>query len=195
MMQKPQRELHDYISAIAAHADVQPGSPLPFGTQETGGRVNFALFSRDASCVQLELFDHPEDAVPARSIDLDAACHRTGDVWHVWVKGISSGQFYAYRVDGSHAPSSGHRFNVNRLLLDPCAIAISQLPSWSFAAARGYDPLAPEQDLSFSTVDNAGSMPKCIFLNESFEWEGDRPPRHPCVTLLDGRDACGWFPV
>ncbi len=179
MMKEPQRELHDYISEISTCADVRVGSPLPFGTQETGGGVNFALFSRDASRVRLELFNHPEDTVPARSINLDAACHRTGDVWHVWVEGISSGQFYAYRVDGSYAPSEGHRFNFNRLLLDPCAIAISQLTPWAFAAARGYDPLAPEQDLSFSTVDNAGSMPKCIFLNESFEWEGDCPPLHP----------------
>ncbi len=179
IMKEPQRKLHDYISEISDRADVRVGSPLPFGTQETCGGVNFALFSRDASRVRLELFDHPEDAVPARSINLDAACHRTGDVWHVWVKGIGSGQFYAYRVDGPYAPSEGHRFNFNRLLLDPCAIALSQPPAWGFAAARGYDSLAPEQDLSCSTVDNAGSMPKCIFLNESFEWEGDRPPRHP----------------
>ncbi len=172
-------ELQDYISEISAREDVRAGSPLPFGTQETEGGVNFALFSRDASRVRLELFDNPEDAVPARSINLDAACHRTGDVWHVWVEGIGSGQFYAYRVDGSYAPSEGHRFNFNRLLLDPCAIAVSQVPSWDFALASGYNSLAPELDLSFSTVDNAGSMPKCIFLNETFKWEGDSPPRHP----------------
>lgn len=179
MMKEPQRELHDYISQISACADVRAGSPLPFGTQETGSGVNFALFSRDASRVRLELFDHAEDAVPARSINLDSARNRTGDVWHVWVKGIASGQCYAYRVDGSYAHNEGHRFNVNRLLLDPCAIAISQRPAWDFAAARGYDPSAPEQDLSLSTVDNAGSMPKGIFLNDSFDWQGDQPPRHP----------------
>ena len=183
-MKKTLRELHDYISEISAHADVQVGSPLPLGTQETGGGVNFAIFSRDASRVCLELFDQPEDAVPVRSIDLDAACHRTGDGWHVWVEGISSGQFYGYRVDGPYAPSEGNWFNFNRLLRDPCAIAIMQLLPWDFAAARGYDPLAPEQDLSFSTVDNAGSMPKYIFLNESFEWHGDQPPRHPWSKTL-----------
>ena len=103
------------------------------------------LFSRHASRVRLELFDHPEDAVPARVIDLDAARHRTGDVWHVWVKGIGPGQLYAYRVDGPYEPSQGHRFNFNRLLLDPFATAISRLPPWDFASARGYDPSAPEQ--------------------------------------------------
>jgi pullulanase/glycogen debranching enzyme len=112
-----------------------------------GGGVNFAIFSRYASRVRLELFDHPEDAVPARVIDLDSARNRTGDVWHVWVEGIGPGQFYAYRVDGPYEPSEGHRFNFNRLLLDPFATAISRLPPWDFASARGYDPSAPEQDL------------------------------------------------
>jgi isoamylase len=125
------------------------------------------------------LFDHPEDAAPARVIDLDSARNRTGDVWHVWVKGIGPGQLYAYRVDGPYEPSEGHRFNFNRLLLDPFATAISQLPPWDFASARGYDPSAPEQDLALSKLDNSSSMPKCVFVNEPFEWDGDQPPRHP----------------
>jgi isoamylase len=149
-MKTAQRELHDYISEISAHADVQADSPLPLGTQERGGGVNFAIFSRYASRVRLELFDHPEDAVPARVIDLDSARNRTGDVWHVWVEGIGPSQFYAYRVDGPYEPSEGHRFNFNRLLLDPFATAISRLPPWDFASARGYDPSAPEQDLVLS---------------------------------------------
>ena len=155
MMKTPQRELHDYISEISERADVRAGSPLPLGTQETGGGVNFAIFSRYASRVRLELFDHPEDAVPARVIDLDSARNRTGDVWHVWVKGIGPGQLYAYRVDGPYEPSEGHRFNFNRLLLDPFATAISQLPPWDFASARGYDPSSPEKDLAPSKLDNA----------------------------------------
>jgi glycogen operon protein len=82
-------------------------------------------------------------------------------------------------MDGPYEHNEGHRFNFNKLLLDPFATAISRLPPWDFASARGYDPLAPEQDLAFSKLDNAGSMPKCIFVNESFEWHGDQPPRHP----------------
>jgi glycogen operon protein len=179
MMKAPQRELHDYIAEISEHADVQAGSPLPLGIQERGGGVNFAIFSRSASRVRLEFFDHPEDAAPARVIDLDSAHNRTGDVWHVWVKGIGPGQFYAYRVDGPYEPSEGHRFNFNRLLLDPFATAISQLPRWDFALARGYDSSVPEQDLAISKLDNSRSMPKCVFVNEPFEWDGDQPPRHP----------------
>jgi glycogen operon protein len=111
-------------------------------------------------------------------MDLDSAPNRTGDVWHVWVQGIGSGQLYAYRVDGPYEPSEGHRFNFNRLLLDPFATAISQLPAWDFAAACGYDSAAAEQDLVISKRDNSRSMPKCIFVNEPFEWNGDQPLRH-----------------
>jgi glycogen operon protein len=125
------------------------------------------------------LFDHPEEGAPARVIDLDSARNLTGDVWHVWVEGIGPGQLYAYRVDGPYKPSEGYRFNFNRLLLDPFAAAISQLPPWDFASARGYDPSAPEQDLAISKLDNSRSMPKCVFVNEPFDWHGDRPPRHP----------------
>ena len=109
-----QRELHTYIAELSERADVRAGSPLPLGALERGGGVNFAIFSRNASRVRLELFDHTEDAAPARIIDLDPARNRTGDVWHVWVKGVGSGQFYAYRVDGPYAPREGHRFNFIR---------------------------------------------------------------------------------
>jgi glycogen operon protein len=179
IIEPPQRGLDDYISDTSERADIRTGSPLPLGTQEVAGGVNFAIFSRHATRVRIELFDHPEDAVPARSIDMDSGCHRTGDVWHVWVEGIGPGQFYAYRVDGPYKPHDGQRFNFNRLLLDPFAAAISQLPPWDFATARGYDPLAYGQDLVPSKRDNSMSMPKCVFVNEAFEWGGDQPLRHP----------------
>ena len=152
---------------------------MPLGPHESGGGVNFALFSRHASRVRLELFDHPADATPAKVIDLDPARHRTGDVWHVWVEGIRSGQLYAYRVDGPYQPEGGHRFNFNKLLLDPCATAIAPQPDWDFAPARGYDPSASEKDLVFSTADDAGAMPKCVFTHEHFHWHDDQPLRHP----------------
>jgi glycogen operon protein len=125
------------------------------------------------------LFDHPEDATPARVITLDSARHRTGDIWHVWVAAINSGQLYGYRMDGPYEPGEGYRFNVHRLLLDPFATAISRVPPWNFAAARGYDSSAPEPDLAPSKQDNSGSTPKCVQLNESFDWRGDQPLRHP----------------
>ena len=175
----PRRKLRTHISKVSARTDVRAGSPLPLGAQESGGGVNFAIFSRNASRVRLELFAHPEDAVPDRAVDLDPARNRTGDVWHAWVKGIGSGQCYAYRVDGAYDPGKGYRFNFHRLLLDPFATAISRLPPWDFASARGYDSSSPEQDLALSKLDNARSMPKCTFANEPFEWAGDQLPRHP----------------
>ena len=179
MMKAAQRELHDYISETSERAEVRAGATLPLGTQERGGGANFAIFNRHASRIQLELFDHPEDAVPARVSDLDTVRNRTGDVWHVWVKRINAGQLYAYPVDGPYAHSERHRFNFNRLLLDPCAVAISQLPQRDFASARGYDVSAPEQGRALSKQANASSMPKCVFVNEAFDWDGDQPIRHP----------------
>jgi glycogen operon protein len=171
--------MHDYVAEVSEHTEVRRGVPLPFGAHEYGGGVNFALFSRHASRVRLELFDQSVDATPARVIDLDPACNRTGDVWHLWVEGVRPGQLYAYRVDGPYQPREGHRFNFNKLLLDPFATAISPLPDWGFGPARGYDPSAPKQDLVCSTVDDAGAMPKCVFTHEHFDWHDDRPLRHP----------------
>ncbi len=179
MMQAPGPESSGNSTEISERADVGVGCPLPLGTDESGGGVNFALFSRDATHVRLELFHHPEDSAPARSFDLDATNHRTGDVWHIWVKGITSGQLYAYRVNGPYEPSEGQRFNPNRLLLDPRATAISLLPPWDFIAAQGYAPSAPGEDSATSPLDNAGSTPKCVFVNEPFDWHGDQPLRHP----------------
>jgi isoamylase len=174
-----ERPLHDYVAEVSERTDVRVGVPLPLGTYARGEGVNFAFFSRHASRVRLELFDHPEDTAAARMIDLDPARNRTGDVWHVWIKGIRPGQLYAYRVDGPYQPGDGHRFNFNRLLIDPFATAISRLPAWEFGPARGYDPSAPGGDSVCSTIDNAGAMPKCVFTHEHFHWHEDRPPRHP----------------
>jgi glycogen operon protein len=174
----PERPLQDYAAQVSERTDVRIGVPLPMGTHECGGGVNFAIFSRHATRVRLELFDHPTDAKSVRAIDLDPARNRTGDVWHVWLKGIPTGQLYAYRVDGPYQPSEGHRFNFNKLLIDPFATALSPLPNSDFTKACPYDPLAAKQDLAPSTVDDAQFMPKCVVLNDSFDWAADQPPRH-----------------
>jgi isoamylase len=172
------------VTEASEQADIRAGVPLPLGSCALGEGVNFALLSRHATSVRLELFDHAEDATAARVIDLDPVRNRTGDVWHVCVGGIGHGQLYAYRVDGPYKPKDGHRFNFNRLLLDPFATAISEPPQWDFASARGYDPSAAQQDLVISKLDNSSSMPKCVFTEESFEWNGDRPPRHPWSKMV-----------
>jgi len=178
-MNTPERPLHDYMAEVSERTEVRRGVPLPMGTHESGGGVNFAFFSRHASRVRLELFDHPEDATAARVIDLDPARNRTGDVWHVWIEGIRSGHLYGYRVDGPYQPKDGHRFNFNKLLLDPFATAISPLPDWDFGTALGYDTSETDRDLVCSKVNDTGDMPKCVFTNEHFCWQDDRSLRHP----------------
>ena len=173
------RPQHDYMADVSERTEVRVGVPLPLGTSESEGGVNFALFSRHAIRVQLELFDHPEDAKAAKVIDLNPARNRTGDIWHVWIEGILSGQLYAYRVDGPYQPREGHRFNFNKLLIDPFASAITPLPDWNFSPALGYDPSAPERDLVYSKVDDAGAMPKCVFTHEHFNWNDDQALKHP----------------
>jgi glycogen operon protein len=159
--------------------DVQTGNPLPIGgAHEQGGGVNFVLFSRHATGVRLEFYQNPDDSFPSRIIDFDPVRHRTGDVWHVWVRGIPAGQLYGYRVEGPYLPEEGHRFNPQKLLLDPYARAIAGVENWDFPAARGYDSSSRLNDLSFSAVDNAGTTPKCIFTDDHFDWELDSPPKH-----------------
>jgi isoamylase len=126
------------------------------------------LFSRHATGVRLEFYQNPDDSSPSRIIDLDPMRHRTGDVWHVWVRGIAAGQLYGYRVEGPYLPEEGHRFNPHKLLLDPYARAIAGVENWDFLAARGYDSSSSLTDLSISTVDNAGTTPKCIFTRRPF---------------------------
>src|SRR5665647_2318107 len=103
----PERPLYDYVAEVSEHTEVRRGGPLPLGTLEAEGGVNFSFFSRYATRVRLELFDLPGDATPSKAIDFDPAHNRTGDVWHVWVKGIRPGQLYAYRVDGPYQPREG----------------------------------------------------------------------------------------
>jgi glycogen operon protein len=163
---------------------VRSGAPLPLGAHPRGDGVNFALFSRHATGVRLDLFADPEDALPTRSIILDAARNRTGDIWHVWLAGIRPGQLYGFRVAGPYAPPDGHRFNPNKLLVDPQATAIAPLPGRDFRAAVGYDPASPQKDLSFSEIDDAATAPKCIVTHADFDWEGDQPLRHPWTSTV-----------
>ncbi len=184
MTTKPERSFAAYIGESSKPTAVRSGSPLPLGAHESGRGVNFAVFSRHASRVRLELFAKPEDAAPARAIDLEAARNRTGDIWHVWVEGIRSGQLYAYRMDGPYQPGSGYRFNFNKLLLDPFAAAVTRAPPWDFVSARGDDASAPDQAPALSKLDNSNSTPKCVAVNEPFDWDGDEPLRHPWSTTV-----------
>ena len=99
-------------------SDVLPGSTHPLGATLQSGGVNFAIYSRHATCLELLLFDAPEDAAPARVIRLEPGRHRTADYWHVLVQGLGAGQLYAWRAHGPLAPERGLRFDGEKVLLE-----------------------------------------------------------------------------
>ena len=165
---------------ISSVRQATSGQPTPFGSTVTATGTNFAIFSRNATRVWLLLFDEPADGAPSHQFELDPVRHRTGDVWHIHVAGVGHGQLYLYRVDGPFEPQKGFRFNPHKPLLDPYAKALSGEFAWDFSQAYGYDPTAPERDLSFSTTTNLRGMPKCIvYGDDGFDWQGDRPLNYP----------------
>ena len=163
---------------------VRSGVPYPLGATIRGNGVNFAIFSRHATGVRLDLFDHPSDAMPVRTILLNPIRNKTGDVWHVWLEGIRPGQLYGYRFAGPYAPDEGHRFNPDKLVVDQCATAIAPVPGRSYRKALGYDPESPLRDLSYSTADNAATSPKSVVTHPDFNWQDDQPLRLPWESTV-----------
>ena len=154
---------------------VWPGTPYPQGATWDGEGVNFSLFSEHATGVDLCLFDRPDDAVEAERIPLT---NRTDLLWHAYLPDVRPGRLYGYRVHGPCEPREGHRFNPNKLLLDPYARAVSGPVRWN-DAVYGYEIGHPDEDLSFDERDSAGSMPKCVVIDPAFTWGEDRRPETP----------------
>ena len=150
-----------------------PGRSYPLGATWTELGVNFAIFSENATAVELCLFD--EDGDNERRIPLR---EQTGFVWHTFIPGIKAGQLYGYRMNGPYAPHKGHRFNPHKLLLDPYARAVAGQPD-QHEAIFGYRIGAPDKDLSFSDEDSAPSMSKSVVIASRFDWTGDTAPDIP----------------
>src|SRR5580765_5781844 len=112
-------------------ASIKAGSGAPLGATVHADGVNFSVFSKNATQVDLLLFDDGNAARPARVIALDPKQHRTYHYWHVFVPGIGPGQIYAYRAHGPFAPEQGFRFDGDKVLLDPYGLAV--------AVPDGYD--------------------------------------------------------
>ncbi len=151
------------------------GNPYPLGATWDGLGVNFALYSQHAEAVDLLLFDAPEHTRAAHTIRL---AERTGPIWHGYVPDVRPGQLYAYRVHGPYAPERGHRFNPNKVLLDPYAKAIGRTLRWD-DSLFGYETGHKLADLSFDERDSAPFAPLGAVVSEPFEWGDDRPPRIP----------------
>jgi len=165
---------------VAVTARVQPGVPYPLGATWDGRGVNFAVFSEHADRVELCLFDEGDANLEVERIALP---ERTSDVWHGYLPGVSPGQRYGYRVHGPYAPNQGHRFNPNKLLLDPYAKAISGVVSGA-SGTLGYRANSPELDLSFDDQDSCAMTGRSIVLADDFPWGDDRNPRTPWSKTL-----------
>ncbi len=163
---------------------VQPGRPFPLGASPVPGGVHFGLVSRNAHRVWLQLYDAPDAAYPALEFELYSGEFRTGDVWHIEVRGIDVGALYLFRVDGPFAPEKGLRFNKNRPLIDPYAKALTATFRWGLNNAFGYDPGSPDADLSVNRDGSARGIPKCIVVDDAFDWAGDRPLNHPLDSSI-----------
>jgi isoamylase len=145
---------------------MKTGSPYPLGASITATGVNFSVFSYHATRAELLLFDTEDATQPSRILDLVPETSRTSHYWHVHVPGIKAGQLYGYRMSGPFAPELGHRFDPEKILLDPYAKAISSKNYQRSAAAK--------------PGDNAGSAAKSVVVNLSeYDWEGDQPLDHP----------------
>ena len=112
------------------------GSSFPLGATICQGGVNFSVFSKHATGVQLLFFDRVDAATPTQVVDLDPRTQRSYHYWHAFVPDIAAGQLYAYRVDGPFDPERGHRFDRDKVLLDPYGRCVARPAGWSRAAAR-----------------------------------------------------------
>ena len=156
---------------MATHPAPRPGHPHPLGATWDGHGVNFALFSAHAETVELCLFD------PAgrREIERWTLPECSGQVWHGYLPDARPGQLYGYRVHGPYDPERGHRFNPNKLLIDPYAKALDGTLRWT-DAHFGYRAGSPRADLSFDRRDNARGVPKSRVVETAFTWGRERAP-------------------
>jgi isoamylase len=140
---------------------ISRGYCRPFGATTRDGGVNFAVFSRHAHTVHLVLFREGQDE-PLAEVPLDSTANKTGDIWHVLVKGLPADILYGYRLTGPYAPRQGHRFNSRAILIDPYARAISGGFPWGSRPGENGRP----HRLGRVVIDD-------------FDWEGDVPPATP----------------
>ena len=157
-----------------SNLSIWPGHPYPLGATWDGEGVNFALFSEHAEKVELCLFDHKG----RREIIRIPMRWQTDLVWHCYLPDARPGLLYGYRVHGPYKPAEGHRFNPNKLLLDPYAKDIVGEMRWS-DAQFGYRVGAAGEDLVIDRRDSAPGMPKCQVIDPAFTWGDDKPPRIP----------------
>ncbi|MEJ2345743.1 MAG: glycogen debranching protein GlgX [Gammaproteobacteria bacterium] len=158
---------------------VWTGDPYPLGATWDGEGVNFALFSENAEHVELCLFD----ARGKRELERIPMPEQTDQVWHCYLPEARPGLLYGYRVYGPYQPQLGHRFNPNKLLLDPYTKAVDGTLRWS-DIQFGYRVDHKKGDLSMDRRNSAPGMPKSRVIDPAFTWGDDRPPRIPAHETI-----------
>src|SRR5215213_8556486 len=158
---------------VLQHARLNEGLPFPLGATWDGLGVNFALFSAHATKVELCLFDEAGQ-VELERIELP---EYTNEVWHGYLPEARPGTVYGYRVHGPYDPNQGHRFNPNKLLLDPYAKQLVGQLEWN-PALFGYR-MESGDDLTFDERDSAPFVPKSRVIDPAFTWGRDRKPHTP----------------
>ena len=158
----------------AAMREIWPGEPFPLGATWDGGGTNFAIFSENATRVELCLFD--EEGIEERiALQEVTAFH-----WHGYLPLVGPGQRYGFRVHGPFTPREGHRFNPNKLLIDPYAKSIEGAIRFDAGNVLPYVPTGgADADLEPDDEDDADAIPKCVVIDPRFDWEGDRRLRTP----------------
>ena len=148
------------------------GRSAPLGATMAADGVNFSLYSRSATAVELVFFDREDDARPSRSLRIDPSANRTGHYWHICVPGIKPGQLYGYRVEGPYQPAAGMRFDSQKVLLDPYARGVAVPKNYSREAA-------------WLKGDNAATAMKSVVTDpHAYDWEGDAPPCRPASSTI-----------
>lgn len=155
------------------------GRPYPLGATWDGSGVNFAFFSANARKVELCLFDRNG----RRELERIELSEYTHEVWHGYLHDVRPGQLYGYRAHGPYEPTAGHRFNSNKLLLDPYAKAYHGDLRWH-DAAFGYRIGHPREDLSMDRRNSAFVMPKCVVIDPSVVWGDEVRPRRPWAETI-----------
>lgn len=148
------------------------GHSAPLGASLCDGGVNFSVFSRSAAAIELLLFDREDDAKPSRVVSLDPHANRTYHYWHCFLPHLRPGQIYAYRAQGPFDPAAGHRFDPQKVLLDPYGRCV--------AVPKGYDRQAARRP-----GDNAATAMKSVLVDPSaYDWQGDEPLRTSSVRTI-----------
>jgi len=154
---------------------VWPGQPYPLGATWTGVGVNFAIFSAHATKIELCLFDSVESTSESARIALP---EQTDMVWHAFFPDIRPNQLYGYRVHGPYEPAHGHRFNPNKVVMDPYAKSVARMIRWA-DEMFGYRVGDQDTDSSYDDRDSAPYAPLAAVVDPAFTWGDDRPPRTP----------------